>query len=167
MTVKGKSLCDGLWLSLTVTAPGGPAKPVGTRTWSLVRRTRRWNDPRSALTLIAPYKSFDPKETMICVQMASPEEAAPIPPYGYQSYPSSEVLTCSLDLIPWRHMGSAALHHRERSSKVRIWCVGISRPHSTAAPGDCALRFANGCALLRRRHSCHGSRWPQLSFHAP
>ena len=66
VTVKGKSLCDGLWPPLTVTASGGPAKPVGTRRWSLVDRTRRWNDLRSALTLIAPYKSFDPEQTFPC-----------------------------------------------------------------------------------------------------
>ena len=62
-TVKGKSLRDGLRPPLTVPAPSGPSQPVGTRRWSPAHQTRRWNDPRSALTLSAPYKSFDPIQT--------------------------------------------------------------------------------------------------------
>ena len=57
-TVKGTSLRDGLRPPLTVPAPSGPSQPVGTRRWSPAHQTRRWNDPRSALTLSAPYKSF-------------------------------------------------------------------------------------------------------------
>src|SRR6187200_1439257 len=64
-TVKGKSLRDGLRPPLTVPAPSGPSQPVGTRRWSPAHQTRRWNDPRSALTLSAPYKSFDPKQTQL------------------------------------------------------------------------------------------------------
>ena len=63
-TVKGKSLRDGLRPPLTVPAPSGPSQPVGTRRWSPAHQTRRWNDPRSALTLSAPYKSFDPDRTL-------------------------------------------------------------------------------------------------------